>query len=58
MEMVGITKDVMDVLEKYMSSKLCANTVGQVKKSSCKAATNLLIVLLYDLNSTLFLYRL
>ena len=32
MEMLGITKDVMDVLEKYMSSKLCANTIGQVKK--------------------------
>ena len=32
MEMVGITKDVMDVLEKYMNTKLCSNTVGQVKK--------------------------
>jgi len=28
--MLGVTKDVMDVLEKYMSSKLCANTIGQV----------------------------
>ena len=32
MEMVGINKDVMDILEKYMSSKLCANTIGQVKR--------------------------
>ena len=32
MEMVGINKEVMDVLEKYMSSKLCANTIGQVKR--------------------------
>ena len=32
MELVGIKKDVMDILEKYMSSKLCANTVGQVAK--------------------------
>lgn len=32
--MVGINKDVMDTLEKYMSSKLCANTIGQVEKTT------------------------
>lgn len=32
MELLGIKRDVMDVLERYMSSKLCANTVGQVKR--------------------------
>ena len=31
MEMVGISSNVMDILERYMSSKLCANTVGQVE---------------------------
>lgn len=31
MEMVGIDSAVMDILEKYASSKLCANTVGQVR---------------------------
>lgn len=42
MEMVGINKDVMDILEKYMSSKLCANTIGQVKSIPImiRAATN------------------
>ena len=32
MEMVGINEDVMGILEKYMSSKLCANTIGQVNR--------------------------
>ena len=32
MEMVGISGEIMEVLERYMSSKLCANTVGQVDK--------------------------
>lgn len=32
MELVGISKDVMEILERYMSSKLCANNVGQVKR--------------------------
>ena len=35
MEMVGISVEVMETLERYMSSKLCANTVGQVHKM-CK----------------------
>ena len=33
MEMVGISSDVKQVLERYMDSKLCANTVGQVERS-------------------------
>lgn len=33
MEMVGISSDVMEILERYMSSKLCANTVGQVREN-------------------------
>ena len=31
MEMVGISSDVKEVLDRYMDSKLCANTVGQVE---------------------------
>ena len=29
--MVGINSDVVDMFEKYKSSKLCANTTGQVE---------------------------
>lgn len=32
MELVGITKDVLEIVERYMSTRLCPNTIGQVKR--------------------------
>jgi len=34
MEMVGVDPLVIEVLERYMSARLCANTSGQVRETS------------------------
>ena len=44
MELMGIDKEVMEILEKYMSSKLCANSVGQVKKILYKLPRGLSLI--------------